>query len=65
MKIIINSGFLQLTLIYSVLVLVISLGFISKYSLYFNIPALIIAIFGISIIGKETSINNQENHDKN
>ena len=54
-KIITQNTFWQLLIVYIILILIISLGFLSKYSLYFNIFALIIAIFGISILNDKSS----------
>lgn len=61
MKNILKNSFWQLIAIYSAIILVIALGFLGKYTLYFNILALIIAILGISIISKETPINSKIN----
>ena len=64
MKTIIKNSFYQLLAIYTAIILVIALGFLGRYALYFNILALIIAILGISIINvkpldKESKLNNK------
>ncbi len=61
MKNILKNSFWQLIIIYSAIILIIALGFLSEYTLYFNILALIIAVLGISIITKETSVNSKIN----
>lgn len=53
MKTIIKQTFWYLLTIYAILILIISIGLFSKYSLQFQIFALIIAIFGISILNKK------------
>lgn len=52
-----QNTFWQLLTIYSVFIVLIALGFLSRYSLYFNIFALIIAIFGIFLIDKNSKLN--------
>ncbi len=47
-----ENSFYQLLVVYSVITVLIVLGFLSKYALYFNILGLIIAILGISVIHK-------------
>ncbi|MGV8152625.1 MAG: glycosyltransferase family 39 protein [Candidatus Nanoarchaeia archaeon] len=51
-KSIIKSSFYQLLIIYSLLVFLVSLNIFYKYTLHFEIFALILAILGISIISK-------------
>ncbi|MEK6884775.1 MAG: hypothetical protein AABY22_34405, partial [Nanoarchaeota archaeon] len=48
-----ENTFWQLLTIYIILIIAIALGFLSRFALYFNIFALIISIFGISILSKE------------
>ena len=55
MKTILNNTFNQLIIIYTLLVLTISLGFLSKYTLQFHILAVILAIIGISSIKENNS----------
>ncbi len=50
MKQTLNNTFLQLTLIYSIVILLITLGIFWKYTLQFHIAAIIIAILGVTII---------------
>ena len=47
-----ENSFYQLLVIYSAIIVLIVLGFLSKYALYFNILGVIIAILGISITHK-------------
>ncbi|MDP2940114.1 MAG: glycosyltransferase family 39 protein [Candidatus Omnitrophota bacterium] len=53
-KQILQNSFYQLLAVYALLILAVSLGLFWKYSLQFQIFALIIALFGISIIPKES-----------
>ena len=53
MKSIFQNTYIQLTIVYTIFIVAIALGFLHKYSLYFNIFALIIAIFGIAILKKD------------
>ena len=55
MKTILNNTFNQLIIIYTLLVLTISLGFLSKYTLQFHILAVILAIIGITSIKENNS----------
>jgi hypothetical protein len=58
---VIENSFYQLLLVYAALIAVISVGFISKYSIYFNILAVVIALFGISLLFKEFKISEKIN----
>ena len=53
MKQILNNTFIQLISIYFLVILLISIGLFWKYSLQFHIAAIIISLFGISILPKE------------
>ncbi len=55
---IVNESFWQLLLVYSILIFCISIGLFSKYALYFNFFALLIALLGFYFIKSE------ENEDK-
>lgn len=55
-----QSTFYQLLAVYTLLIILISLGFFWKYSLQFHVFAVIIAIFGISIISREKSDNTEK-----
>jgi hypothetical protein len=57
MKQTLNNTFIQLIGIYSVIILLISLGLFWKYSLQFHIAAIIIAILGITILPKKLEDN--------
>ena len=58
MKTTLNNTFLQLTIIYSILILLISLNIITKYTLQFQIFSIVIAISSIFLIkNKEISLN--------
>jgi hypothetical protein len=56
MKKILNNTFIQLIGIYSVVILLISIGLFWKYSLQFHIAAIIIAILGALTIKDKTKI---------
>ena len=45
-----KSSFWQLAVIYSLLILVIALGFLGKYTIHFEIFAIILALLGISLL---------------
>lgn len=53
-----QNTFWQLLIVYIIFILLIAFGFLGKYALYFNIFALIIAIFGISILNDKSSESN-------
>ena len=50
---IIENSFYQLMVVYSLVVILIALGTVSRFALQFHIFAFIIALFGISIISKK------------
>lgn len=52
-KSIAQNTFWQLLIVYIIFIFLIAIGFLGKYVLYFNILALIIAIFGISILNNK------------
>ena len=58
----INSSFYQLLVVYTLLVLAISLGFLGKYSLQMSLFALVVAVFGIFAVkeNKEKVVNNSK-----
>ena len=53
MKEILKNSFYQLILLYSIVLFLISLGFLWKYSLQFHILAIVIGFFGFFLINKE------------
>ncbi|MDP1728794.1 MAG: glycosyltransferase family 39 protein, partial [archaeon] len=56
MKQILKNSFWQLITIYTAIVVLIALGFLSKYSIQFNILAIIIGIIGAFSLNKEKDI---------
>ena len=58
-----KNSFWQLLVIYTLAVFIIALGFFSKYALYYNILALIIALFGI-FLTKNSFVENQNPNNK-
>lgn len=64
-KAIFQSTFYQLLLVYSVLLVLISLNLLYKYTIHFEIFALILSVFGIAIISKSDITNfNKHKHLK-
>ncbi len=58
MKKVLENSFWQLLTIYSFIMILIALGFLSKYTLYFNLLAIIIALFSLSMnFEKKETIN--------
>ena len=55
LKEIAGNTFYQLMIVYTICVLLIALGFLSKYTLQFHIFAVMLGILGVSIIPEETS----------
>jgi len=53
-KDIVKESFWQLLAVYSFLILIVALGFFSKYSIYFNALALIVAILGVFYFSSST-----------
>ena len=49
-KSILESTFLYLIIVYTIFVLLIALGFLSKYALQFHIFAFVLAFFGIVVL---------------
>ena len=60
----IRDSFWQLLTVYVLLILAIAFSYISKFSYYFNAFALIIAIFGISLLTKNKNINSEFFNEK-
>ncbi len=50
MKQLLKNSFLQLVVVYTILVAIINFGFVDKYVLHFEIFALILAVLGVFII---------------
>ena len=63
-KQILQNSFYQLLVIYTILVLLISLNLFWKYSLQFQIFAFILAIIGISITSSQTK-DTSDTHKNN
>lgn len=53
MKNILKNSFWQLTIVYTIIILLVLFGFLSKYSLQFNILAIVIGIIGAITLKKE------------
>ncbi len=60
-----SKTYWQLLVLYTAFIIAIALGFLNQYTLYFNIFALLVAIFGISIISKEETNEKSEHSFKN
>ena len=60
-----KDAFMQLLFVYCIFMIAIALGFFSRYSLYFNLFALIIAFIGLYTINFQYSGNSEQIFRKN